>query len=82
MIDPTPEYVIDEINYTKHIDDKKYQPTFDFIQAAKKSIGTLAPLRNVLGTIMVSYDDTDANMSRKRVYFREIEHIALSNETH
>lgn len=88
MIDPTPDYLLESIKYTKHIENpgvEKYAKTANFLQMCKDSISDLKELSFKDTHIIYSADDDDNDKDKKIEYFTNIDAktvIMLQNATH
>lgn len=88
MLDPTPDYILQSINYTKHIEDPantKYQKTAEYVQMIKDKTMELLNAPWNPTALIYSIDRDDKNAAQKEKYFSEIgvkNKIRLDNATH
>lgn len=85
MLDPPPNYLLDEYVYTKHLDDpsnQKYKITYEYLEMIKKSNARELPWNPLM--IIYSVDDSDSKRGRWEEYFEKIQvkKIKLHNATH
>lgn len=74
MIDPTPDYVLKEMSYRKHLDNpgvKKYEKTAAFIATMQSA--ELARLSWRDSTVIYTIDSADPGRERKSAYFDGID---------
>jgi pimeloyl-ACP methyl ester carboxylesterase/ribosomal protein S18 acetylase RimI-like enzyme len=70
LLDPTPEWIIREMVYTKHLDNPgvlKYQVSHDYISMVRAEVDRFAELP--ANAVVYSIDDNDGRRERKAEYF-------------
>lgn len=88
MIDPTPDYILDNLIYTKHIEQpnvKEYINAHKFLEVIRKDKDKLKKLKWHDAHIIYSLDSTDKNMKQYQEYIDNIEcksKIMIRNGTH
>jgi len=86
LLDPTPEYILRETKYKKHIDNPgvaKYAAAHDYITMAQAAVDKFADMR--ADAVIYSVDDADPEHARKAAYFETFpaaEKVRLDNATH
>lgn len=87
MIDPTPDFLIGNIHYKKHLefpDNMKYRKTSEFLSMISASIDKIVNLPMRPKMLLYSLDDSDPGVTKKREYFENLDahKNALINATH
>lgn len=87
MLDPTPDYILEKFEYTKHLEQPeniKYQNTYKFLKMIKNSKKAIKSLKWNPEVLIYSIDDNDERKNTKNEYFEKMNtnKIKLENATH
>lgn len=72
MLDPTPDYIIETVNYRKHLTDPTnvgFQKTHEFLQMISAGLDDIRSAKWAPKTVIISLDDEDPGREKKEKYF-------------